>query len=288
MLVAQSLSGSSRPLVCERVPVDLMILVAAMVPRPGESGGDWWIEHRPRRGAWAATRPTIRSSIFLHDVPDDVVARVGGATCARSRAAPFADPWPLDAWPDVPTRFLLCRDDRFFPADFQRRVVRERLGIEPDEMDGGHLPGARPARTTLAQRLLRISQTRSKQRRSSVRAMTIQAVSHVAVGVRDMEVALGFYRDVLGLRVTADKIEEFSQGPGQPPAQRRAVYLRYQDGPHESFIVLDQQITNDIKGQPAELFALAARRGGAGARCRDRRARRHRLRRDHGRGAPAR
>ncbi len=31
------------------------------------------------------------------------------------------------------------RDDRFFPADFMRRVVRERTGIEPDEMDGGHL-----------------------------------------------------------------------------------------------------------------------------------------------------
>jgi len=40
----------------------------------------------------------------------------------------------------VPTTFLLCRDDRFFPADFQRRVVTERLGITPDEMDGGHLP----------------------------------------------------------------------------------------------------------------------------------------------------
>ncbi|HEY3671626.1 MAG TPA: VOC family protein [Acidimicrobiia bacterium] len=86
--------------------------------------------------------------------------------------------------------------------------------------------------------------------------MSIQAVSHVAVGVRDMEAALGFYRDVLGLRVTADKIEEFSQGPGQPPAQRRAVYLRYEDGPHESFIVLDQQITNEIKGQPAQLFQM--------------------------------
>ena len=49
-------------------------------------------------------------------------------------------PWPLAARPDVPTRFLLCRDDRFFPADFQRRVVRERLGVVPDEMDGGHLP----------------------------------------------------------------------------------------------------------------------------------------------------
>jgi len=86
--------------------------------------------------------------------------------------------------------------------------------------------------------------------------MSIQAVSHIAVGVRDMEVALGFYRDVLGLRVTADKIEEFSQGAGQPPAQRRAVYLRWLDGPHASFIVLDQQITNDIKGEPAQLFQM--------------------------------
>jgi pimeloyl-ACP methyl ester carboxylesterase len=46
----------------------------------------------------------------------------------------------LAAWPDVPTRFLLCREDRFFPAEFQRRVVQERLGFAPDEMSGGHLP----------------------------------------------------------------------------------------------------------------------------------------------------
>ena len=49
--------------------------------------------------------------------------------------------------------------------------------------------------------------------------MEIQAVSHIAVGVRDMDLALGFYRDVLGLRITADKVEEFPQGPGQEPAQ---------------------------------------------------------------------
>jgi pimeloyl-ACP methyl ester carboxylesterase len=39
----------------------------------------------------------------------------------------------------VPTRFLQGRDDRFFPVDFQRRVVGERLGITLDEMAGGHL-----------------------------------------------------------------------------------------------------------------------------------------------------
>jgi len=48
------------------------------------------------------------------------------------------EPWPLAAWPDVPTRFLLCRDDRFFPTAFLRRVAEERLGITPDEIDGGH------------------------------------------------------------------------------------------------------------------------------------------------------
>src|SRR4051812_16288524 len=42
IVVGQSLGGFTAPLVCERVPVDLLILVAAMVPRPGESAGEWW------------------------------------------------------------------------------------------------------------------------------------------------------------------------------------------------------------------------------------------------------
>jgi pimeloyl-ACP methyl ester carboxylesterase len=48
------------------------------------------------------------------------------------------EPWPLDAWPDVPTRYLLCRGDRMFTAAWARRHARERLGIEADEMAGGH------------------------------------------------------------------------------------------------------------------------------------------------------
>jgi pimeloyl-ACP methyl ester carboxylesterase len=38
----------------------------------------------------------------------------------------------------VPTRFIACRDDRFFPAAWLRGVVRDRLGIEPAEIPGGH------------------------------------------------------------------------------------------------------------------------------------------------------
>ena len=86
--------------------------------------------------------------------------------------------------------------------------------------------------------------------------MGIQAVSHIAVGVRDMDVALPFYTDVLGMYVSADKVEEFPQGPDQPPAQRRAVYLRWVDGPHASFVVLDQQLSWDTKGDTTPLFSM--------------------------------
>jgi hypothetical protein len=36
-------------------------------------------------------------------------------------------------------RALVSLQDRFLPAEFQRRVARERLGVEVDEMPGGHL-----------------------------------------------------------------------------------------------------------------------------------------------------
>ena len=43
-------------------------------------------------------------------------------------------------WQNVPTRFLLCRHDRLFPRTWLLRIVRERLGIVPDEIDSGHTP----------------------------------------------------------------------------------------------------------------------------------------------------
>ena len=148
ILVAQSLAGFTAPLVCERVPVDSMVLVAAMVPQPGEAPGAWWTDT-----GWEAARRKLAEregrsldgdfdvvAEFFHDVPPDVVAEAMARGAREQSGTPMEKPWPLPAWPDVPTRFLLCRQDRFFPADFQRRVVRERLGIVPDEMDSGHLP----------------------------------------------------------------------------------------------------------------------------------------------------
>jgi hypothetical protein len=40
ILVAQSLAGFSASLVSGRVPVTLLVLMNAMIPRPGETGGE--------------------------------------------------------------------------------------------------------------------------------------------------------------------------------------------------------------------------------------------------------
>lgn len=139
ILVAQSLAGFTAPLVCERLPVRLLVLVAAMVPRPGEPPGEWWANT-----GHEFPEPFDPETVFVHDLSPELAA--ASLEHVRDQSGtPFEKPWPLEAWPDVPTRFLLCRDDRFFPAEFQRRVVPERLGIAPDEMGGGHLPAlARP------------------------------------------------------------------------------------------------------------------------------------------------
>lgn len=159
VLVAQSMGGLTAPLVCTRVPVELVVLVAAMIPRPGETGGEWWANTGQPEAQRAAALLEGRDpddespeTLFLHDVPPEVAAESVRHLREQS-ARPFEDPWPLAGWPEVPTRVLLCRDDRLFPAPFQRRVAAERLGITPDEIDGGHLPAlARP--DELADRLL--------------------------------------------------------------------------------------------------------------------------------------
>ena len=139
VVVAHSLGGFTGPLVCARVPVDLLVLVAGMIPSPGETGEEWWANTGWEQAREQDAHDGSPTAVFLHDVPPGLAAEA--LKRERNQAGtPMLEPWPLDAWPDVPTRYLLCRDDRMFPAEWTRRHVRERLGITPDEIDGGHAP----------------------------------------------------------------------------------------------------------------------------------------------------
>jgi pimeloyl-ACP methyl ester carboxylesterase len=159
VVVGQSMGAYTAALVASRLSARLIVLVNAMTPRAGETGGEWW-----GNVGFAQARQTQadRDGRRLDDDPDDIEAffhDVPAAVRVEALAAefqqsgtPFAQPW-TQPWPDLPTRFLAGRDDRFFPIELQRRVVPERLGIAVDEMPGGHLLAlSRPVE--LAERLV--------------------------------------------------------------------------------------------------------------------------------------
>ena len=147
VLVAQSLAGFVAPLVCSQVPVALLVLVNAMIPKPGETPGEWWTNtghaqakrQQDLRQGRQVDAPFDPLREFFHDVPQPVIDEAWAQGEPRQSDTVFASRCTFKSWPAAPTRVLVGRDDRFFPAGFQRRVARERLGIAADEMPGGHL-----------------------------------------------------------------------------------------------------------------------------------------------------
>ncbi len=144
IVVGHSYGGFTAPLVAARLPVEAVVLVAAMIPAPGEKAADWWTN----TGYGDAVRMQAQSDggltgnddpfvAFYHDVPRDLAEEAMSKERDESDTA-YNQPWPLEAWPAVPTKFIICTEDRFFPTEFMRQVVADRLGIVPDEIAASH------------------------------------------------------------------------------------------------------------------------------------------------------
>jgi pimeloyl-ACP methyl ester carboxylesterase len=143
-LVAQSLGGFTAPMVCEAVTVESVTLVNAMIPLPHETPGDWWdntgaTEARAAAATAGGYGDFDLVTYFLHDVPATVAAE--GESHQRPEAdAVFASSCEFGSWTSLPpVRAVGGSEDRFFPVEFQRRVARDRLGVEIDVLPGGHL-----------------------------------------------------------------------------------------------------------------------------------------------------
>ncbi len=145
VVVGHSFGGFTAPIVAERVTADVLVMLAAMIPEPGERPDEWW-SNTGFEGAVTAQAardggltgnddPYIG---FYHDVPRALADEAMGRERAHPSAASMAAPWPLAAWPSVPTRFIVCTEDRFFPPAFLHDLARERLGITADEIRGSH------------------------------------------------------------------------------------------------------------------------------------------------------
>ncbi|MGK3199661.1 alpha/beta fold hydrolase [Amycolatopsis sp. MEPSY49] len=146
-VVGHSYGGFTASLVAAKVRARLLVYLAGMIPAPGEPPGQWW-----SATGFSAPEGVSETEQFFNGVP----AALAEECQAHGRdqvSKEWDEPWPLPAHPDVPTRVLLCRDDRFFTPDFQRRVAEERLGLTPDEVDGPHCaPLSHPAQ--IADRLV--------------------------------------------------------------------------------------------------------------------------------------
>lgn len=145
VVVAQSFGGFTALLAAARLRARAIVLVTAMIPAPGEKPEDW----PANTGLWQAiTEQAARDGgktgsgdplvTCYHDVPPDLAKEAMRRGGRPQSDTPGRSPWPLSAWPAIPARFILCTEDRFFPAGFMRRVVAERLGIVPDQITAGH------------------------------------------------------------------------------------------------------------------------------------------------------
>jgi len=152
LVVGHSLGSFTAALVCLQIPTTALVFVNGMIPLPGETPGEWWEATGQAEAKVANDRRDGRDpdadfdpmDIFFHDVPADITLDAGGHNSLQSNG-PFASPWALPTWPDIPTHVIVGRDDRFFPAEFQTRISKDRLGTTPEFLDGGHLlPLSRP------------------------------------------------------------------------------------------------------------------------------------------------
>jgi pimeloyl-ACP methyl ester carboxylesterase len=145
VLVGQSYGAFTATLAATRLPVRLLVLLAGMIPAPGESPGEWWdntgyrhaVEEQARRdgGKTGHDDPLI---CYYNGVPRPLAEEALRRGGRGESSTVWNTRWPLDAWPDVPTRFIVCKEDRFFPAAYLRRVAQQRLGTAPDEVPGCH------------------------------------------------------------------------------------------------------------------------------------------------------
>jgi hypothetical protein len=114
IVVAQSFGGFIAPLVCDRVAVELLVLVAPMIPAPGEAPAGYWAHTRYDEEERERYDDAI--ALFCQDVPPELAAEAlsrarsrrpdGGTVAAQGLARCPPTGHDLPRRPPIPTGFL--------------------------------------------------------------------------------------------------------------------------------------------------------------------------------------
>jgi pimeloyl-ACP methyl ester carboxylesterase len=167
-LVGHSLAGIVLPRVALIRPVERYVFVGGAIPLPGHSFAEQFalepIKPEPdmhateadqiERSYWPDPEQAIAG--MYHDCARELAEWAASNLRPQARAA-AREPFAADELPALMGGFVLSREDRMFSPDWMRAAARERLGMKPLELDGGHSPMlSRP--TELADLLISLAQ----------------------------------------------------------------------------------------------------------------------------------
>ena len=143
VLVGHSGGALLLPLVATHRPVKLLVYLCPSTPiaspRPDSPAS-------LRDGAWDALRTDElgRSWWRPEDALKGMYRRLDPALAAwaAQRLRPDADPgpYPLQAPPSLPSRYIYATEDEFFTPESRRWAARNVFGIEPIKIEAGHFP----------------------------------------------------------------------------------------------------------------------------------------------------
>lgn len=151
IVVAHSVSGIFLPQLPSYCSVSKMVFLAAFIPEIGKSPMEQ-LQANPEMfwSDWIGKDPTKDDTVavqyLFHDC--DLETAAWALTTRRPMLARYAltEICALRSWPDVPSSYILCREDRTLRPDYWREKVRSQLAIDPIELAGGHCPHiSRPA-----------------------------------------------------------------------------------------------------------------------------------------------
>jgi pimeloyl-ACP methyl ester carboxylesterase len=144
VVVAHSGSGVLLPAAARDVGARLQVWLAAWVPAPDVSFNAEIERHAEEafNPEWIGKDATADAAVAEHFVYHDCdPPTLAWALGTRRRFLPLAA-FDERIWlaAEIPSTYILATEDRTIRPDWQRRMARERLGVEPIEIPTGHCP----------------------------------------------------------------------------------------------------------------------------------------------------
>lgn len=144
VLLAHSGSGPLLPAAARALGARHQVWLAALVPDLELTFLEEVEEHAETtfNPDWLDKNPLENDAVAAHFLYHDCDWKT--LEWGLSTRRPFV---PLGVWaehvalaPEIPSTYIVARDDRTIRPEWQRRMARERLGVEPIEIASGHCP----------------------------------------------------------------------------------------------------------------------------------------------------